>query len=192
MASDRNEASRKRTPTTTATSARANARHLPERQDRHSMNAGTTSTHESRRRVWLRWYDVDHLLLDPATTVTRSSDSTADCRPAITSSINSFSRSIASPAAWPPTITRCRGSISDSCSASITGYENSQELSGAHPSESLVLLRRHADSGFTNVLTRDTRIFSSSYVGNLVLPVTSTCGPRLRSVATSSNAMAST
>jgi len=52
------------------------------------------------------------------------------------------------------------------------GYENSQELSAIHPDLSY-FFGTDADSGFKNVLTRDTRIFTSSYVGNLVLPVTS-------------------
>jgi TonB-linked SusC/RagA family outer membrane protein len=52
------------------------------------------------------------------------------------------------------------------------GYENSQELSAIHPDLSY-FFGTDADSGFKNVLTRDTRVFTSSYVGNLVLPVTS-------------------
>jgi len=53
------------------------------------------------------------------------------------------------------------------------GYENSQELSAIHPDLSY-FFGTDADSGFKNVYTRDTRIFTSSYVANLVLPVTST------------------
>ncbi len=52
------------------------------------------------------------------------------------------------------------------------GYENSQELSAIHP-ELSYFFGTDADSGYKNVLTRDTRIFTSSYVGNLVLPVSS-------------------
>ena len=53
------------------------------------------------------------------------------------------------------------------------GYENSQELSAIHPDLSY-FFGTDADSGYKNVLTRNTRIFTSSYVGNLILPVAST------------------
>ena len=53
------------------------------------------------------------------------------------------------------------------------GYEDSEELSAIHHDLSF-FFDTDADSGFKNVLTRDNRVFTSSYVGNLVLPVTST------------------
>jgi TonB-linked SusC/RagA family outer membrane protein len=52
------------------------------------------------------------------------------------------------------------------------GYEDSEELSGVHHDLSY-FFGTDADSGYKNVLTRSTRVFTSSYVGNLVLPVTS-------------------
>ena len=52
------------------------------------------------------------------------------------------------------------------------GYEDSEELSAIHHDLSY-FFDTDADSGFKNVLTRNTRVFTSSYVGNLVLPVTS-------------------
>jgi TonB-linked SusC/RagA family outer membrane protein len=52
------------------------------------------------------------------------------------------------------------------------GYEDSEELSAIHRDLSF-FFDTDADSGFKNVLTRDTRVFTSSYVGNLILPVTS-------------------
>lgn len=52
------------------------------------------------------------------------------------------------------------------------GYENSQELSAIHPNLSY-FFQNDADSGYKNVNTRNTRVFTSSYVGNLILPVTS-------------------
>ena len=53
------------------------------------------------------------------------------------------------------------------------GYEDSEELSAIHHDNSF-FFDTDADSGFKNVLTRDNRVFTSSYVGNLVLPVSST------------------
>lgn len=52
------------------------------------------------------------------------------------------------------------------------GYEDSEELSGVHHDLS-DFFGTDADSGFKNVLTRDNRVFTSSYVGNVILPVTS-------------------
>lgn len=52
------------------------------------------------------------------------------------------------------------------------GYEDGEELSAIHHDLSF-FFDTDADSGFKNVITRNNRIFSSSYVGNLVLPVTS-------------------
>ena len=52
------------------------------------------------------------------------------------------------------------------------GYEDSEELSAVHH-ELSGFFGTDADSGFKNVFIRDTKIFTSSYVGNLVLPVTS-------------------
>ena len=52
------------------------------------------------------------------------------------------------------------------------GNEDSEELSAIHHDLSF-FFDTDADSGFKNVLTRDTRLFTSSYVGNLILPVTS-------------------
>ena len=52
------------------------------------------------------------------------------------------------------------------------GYEDGEELSGVHHDLSN-FFGTDADSGFKNVVTRDNRVFTASYVGNLVLPVTS-------------------
>jgi TonB-linked SusC/RagA family outer membrane protein len=52
------------------------------------------------------------------------------------------------------------------------GYEDSEELSAVHHNLSY-FFGTDADSGFKNVFVRDTKIFTSSYVANLVLPVTS-------------------
>jgi TonB-linked SusC/RagA family outer membrane protein len=52
------------------------------------------------------------------------------------------------------------------------GYEDSEELSAVHHDLS-GFFGTDADSGFKNVFIRDTKIFTSSYVANLVLPVTS-------------------
>jgi TonB-linked SusC/RagA family outer membrane protein len=52
------------------------------------------------------------------------------------------------------------------------GYEDSEELSAVHHDLSN-FFGTDADSGFKNVFIRDTKIFTSSYVANLVLPVTS-------------------
>lgn len=52
------------------------------------------------------------------------------------------------------------------------GYEDSEELSAVHHDLSF-FFGNDADSGFKNVFIRDTKIFTSSYVANLVLPVTS-------------------
>ena len=52
------------------------------------------------------------------------------------------------------------------------GYEDSEELSAIHHDLSF-FFDTDADSGFKNVLTRDNKVFTSSYVGNVILPVTS-------------------
>lgn len=52
------------------------------------------------------------------------------------------------------------------------GYEDSEELSAVHH-DLAKFFGTDADSGFKNVFIRDTKIFTSSYVANLVLPVTS-------------------
>ena len=52
------------------------------------------------------------------------------------------------------------------------GYEDSEELSAIHHDLSF-FFDTDADSGFKNVLTRNNRVFTSSYVGNVILPVTS-------------------
>jgi TonB-linked SusC/RagA family outer membrane protein len=51
------------------------------------------------------------------------------------------------------------------------GYEDSEELSGVHHENAIFF--SEADSGYKVVDTRNTRLFSASYAGNLVLPVTS-------------------
>jgi len=53
------------------------------------------------------------------------------------------------------------------------GNEDSEELGGVHHDLSF-FFDTDADSGYKVVDTRDTRIFTSSYVGNLILPVSST------------------
>jgi TonB-linked SusC/RagA family outer membrane protein len=51
------------------------------------------------------------------------------------------------------------------------GYEDSEELSGVHHDNRVFF--SEADSGYKIVDTRNTRVFSASYAGNLILPVTS-------------------
>jgi len=53
------------------------------------------------------------------------------------------------------------------------GNEDSEELGGVHHDLSF-FFDTDADSGYKVVDTRDTRIFTSSYVGNLILPVSGT------------------
>ena len=52
------------------------------------------------------------------------------------------------------------------------GYEDSEELSGVHHENRVFF--SEADSGYKIVDTRNTRVFSASYAGNLIFPVTST------------------